>query len=142
MKDPGSKVGGSTEELIIEAKGALRIRKKNQIVRIGEHFRNEWQLYVMLLPTIIWLLVFLCKPMYSLQIAFKEYSIFRGVAGSPWDSLEYFETLFNNDQFIRALRNTVYISLLSLFHGRRRPKFQSRRPQNIRYWHLTSQVKP
>ncbi|KMK67360.1 sugar ABC transporter permease [Puniceibacterium sp. IMCC21224] len=117
MKAPGSKVGGSTEELVIEAKEALRTRKASNIERIGEHFRKEWQLYVMLLPTIIWLLVFLYKPMYGLQIAFKDYSIFRGVAGSPWIGFEHFHTLFNNDQFIRALRNTVYISGLSLIFG-------------------------
>lgn len=88
-----------------------------RVQRITEHLRREWQLYAMLLPTIIWLLVFLYKPMYGLQIAFKDYSIFRGVAASPWIGFEHFETLFNNDQFLRALRNTVYISLLSLCFG-------------------------
>jgi putative aldouronate transport system permease protein len=117
MKAPGSKIGRSTEELVAKAKEALRPRKDSRIERIRDHFRNEWQLYVMLLPTIIWLLVFLYKPMYGLQIAFKDYSIFRGVAGSPWVGFEHFWTLFNNDQFIRALRNTVYISLLSLLFG-------------------------
>jgi len=42
-------------------------RSKTQ--RIVDHILREWQLYVMLLPTIIWLLVFLYKPMYGLQIA-------------------------------------------------------------------------
>jgi len=85
--------------------------------RIWKHLRREWQLYVMLLPTIVWLLVFLYKPMYGLQVAFKDYSIFRGVANSPWIGLEHFHTLFGNDQFIRALRNTVIISFYSLLIG-------------------------
>ena len=55
--------------------------------------------------------------MYGLQIAFKDYSIFRGVANSPWIGLEHFHTLFGSDQFIRALKNTIYISLLSLAFG-------------------------
>lgn len=109
--------GGSTEEQVVEAKEALRIRRPSRIQRVGDHMRREWQLYLLLLPTILWLLIFLYKPMYGLQIAFKDYSIFRGVAGSPWIGLEHFQTLFNNDQFIRALRNTVYISLLSLAFG-------------------------
>jgi len=117
MTAPESNTGGSTEELVIEAKEALRIRKRGRIERISTHMRREWQLYLMLLPTIVWLLVFLYKPMYGLQIAFKDYSIFRGVAASPWVGLEHFQTLFGNDQFIRALRNTVYISLLSLLFG-------------------------
>jgi putative aldouronate transport system permease protein len=86
-------------------------------VRIIDHLKREWQLYVMLLPMIIWLLLFLYKPMYGLQIAFKDYSIFKGVANSPWVGFEHFETLFGNDQFIRALRNTVIISFWTLVIG-------------------------
>ncbi len=82
-----------------------------------DHFKREWQLYVMLAPTIIWFIVFLYKPMYGLQIAFKDYSIFRGVAASPWVGFEHFETLFSNDQFIRAVMNTIKISALNLLFG-------------------------
>jgi putative aldouronate transport system permease protein len=85
--------------------------------RIVDVLKRDWQLYVMLLPTIIWLLLFLYKPMYGLQIAFKDYSVFRGIANSPWVGFEHFETLFNNDQFIRAIRNTVVISFWSLLIG-------------------------
>jgi len=84
---------------------------------LGRHLRREWQLYVLLAPTIIWLLLFLYKPMYGLQIAFKEYSIFRGVAASPWIGFEHFHTLFGSDQFLRALKNTVIISFYSLLIG-------------------------
>ncbi len=85
--------------------------------RVGDHVKREWQLYVMLLPTIVWLLVFLYKPMYGLQIAFKDYSIFRGIAGSPWVGFEHFNTLFDNDQFLRALRNTLIMSAYGLLFG-------------------------
>lgn len=117
MMAPDNRTGGSTEELLIEAREALRVRRPSRIQRVGDHLKREWQLYVLLLPTIIWLLVFLYKPMYGLQIAFKDYSVFRGVAGSPWIGLEHFQTLFGNDQFLRALRNTIYISMLSLVFG-------------------------
>ncbi len=85
--------------------------------RIQMHLRREWQLYVMLAPTIIWFVVFLYKPMYGLQIAFKDYSIFRGVADSPWVGFEHFANLFSNDQFIRAVKNTISISALNLLFG-------------------------
>jgi len=71
----------------------------------------------MLVPAIVWFLVFLYKPMYGLQIAFKDYSIFRGVAGSPWVGFEHFETLLSNDQFARAFWNTIKISALNLLFG-------------------------
>ncbi|MEM5475470.1 sugar ABC transporter permease [Pacificibacter sp. AS14] len=86
-------------------------------LRLLDHFKREWQLYAMLLPTIIWFLVFLYKPMYGLQIAFKDYSIFRGVSGSPWIGFEHFHTLFSNDQFIRAVKNTIIISFYNLLFG-------------------------
>jgi len=90
---------------------------REKLVWLGEHFRNEWQIYVMLLPAIVWFAVFLYKPMYGLQIAFKDYSIFRGVAASPWVGFEHFETLFSNDQFHRAVWNTIKISALNLLFG-------------------------
>jgi putative aldouronate transport system permease protein len=109
--------GPTTEELIFDASEATRRRRPGRMVRIGDHLKREWQLYAMLLPTILWLILFLYKPMYGLQIAFKDYSIFRGIAGSPWIGFEHFETLFNNDQFIRAVRNTVIMSAYSLLFG-------------------------
>lgn len=99
--------------VIVDTKRSLNER----LIWLGDHFKREWQIYVMLAPTIIWFVVFLYKPMYGLQIAFKDYSIFRGVAGSPWIGFEHFETLFNNDQFIRAVTNTIKISALNLLFG-------------------------
>lgn len=88
-----------------------------RFVKIVDHLKQDWQLYLLLAPTIIWLVLFLYKPMYGLQVAFKDYSVFRGIAASPWVGWEHFETLFGSDQFLRALRNTVYISFMSLFFG-------------------------
>ena len=73
--------------------------------------------------TIIWFVVFLYKPMYGLQIAFKDFSIFRGVAASPWVGFEHFETLFSNSQFLRAIKNTVIISAYNLVFGFPAPIF-------------------
>ena len=81
------------------------------------HVKREWQIYLMLAPTVIWFILFLYKPMYGLQIAFKDYSVFRGIVESPWVGLEHFQTLFGNDQFIRAIWNTLIISSLSLLFG-------------------------
>ena len=109
--------GALTEQMVFDAKEARRRRKASRLERVGDHLKREWQLYVMLIPTILWLAVFLYKPMYGLQIAFKDYSIFRGVADSPWIGFEHFQTLFGNDQFVRALRNTIIISFYGLIFG-------------------------
>lgn len=90
---------------------------RKRAVWLADHFRREWQIYVLLAPTIIWFLLFLYKPMYGLQIAFKDYSVFRGIDGSPWIGLEHFRTLFESDQFVRAFWNTLEISALTLIFG-------------------------
>ena len=110
-------IGPSTEELVVEAREALRDRVRRRATGLGDHFKREWQIYVLLLPTILWFLLFLYKPMYGLQIAFKDYSIFRGIDGSPWIGFEHFQTLFGNDQFLRAVKNTVVISFFTLLFG-------------------------
>lgn len=114
VTDPSA---GATEALVAKANQAVRQPRPGRLGRIGEHLKREWQLYLMLLPTIVWLLLFLYKPMYGLQVAFKDYSVFKGVAASPWVGFEHFETLFSSDQFLRALRNTVIISIYTLLIG-------------------------
>ena len=90
---------------------------KEQLVWLADHFKREWQIYVMLAPMLIWFVVFLYKPMYGLQIAFKDYSIFRGIEASPWVGMEHFNDLFGNSQFLRAIKNTFLISFYSLIFG-------------------------
>lgn len=107
----------STEQLIVEAEEAQKLTLGEKTSIVLRRLRRDWQIYLMLAPVVIWFLVFLYKPMYGLQIAFKDYSIFRGVAGSPWVGLEHFQTLFGNDQFIRAIWNTIKISALNLAFG-------------------------
>nr|WP_246068079.1 ABC transporter permease subunit [Paenibacillus thermoaerophilus] len=68
----------------------------------------------MLVPGIIFLLVFKYTPMYGLIIAFQDFSIFRGISGSEWVGLKHFEKLVHNDQFLQVLTNTVLISLYKL----------------------------
>ena len=104
---PGSERSGGPDR-------AVRRPRPGRAGRIVHHLKRDWQIYLMLLPTIVWLLLFLYKPMYGLQVAFKDYSLFRGVAGSEWIGFEHFERLLASDQFVRALRNTVVISLYSL----------------------------
>ncbi|MEL6677208.1 MAG: ABC transporter permease subunit [Pseudomonadota bacterium] len=107
----------STDTIAKDAPVEEVYAQPGRLEQIVDHLKRHWQIYVMLAPTIIWLLLFLYKPMYGLQIAFKDYSVFRGIEGSPWIGFEHFETLFSNEQFIRAVRNTFLISFYSLLIG-------------------------
>jgi putative aldouronate transport system permease protein len=75
---------------------------------------TNWQLYVFLLPTILYFLVFKYGPMYGIQIAFKDFVPTDGIWGSPWVGLEHFQRFFNSFQFGTLLRNTLVLSIYAL----------------------------
>lgn len=81
---------------------------------LREDLKRDWQLYLLLAPMVIWFALFLYKPMTGLQIAFKDFSIFRGIEASPWVGFAHFQTLFSNDLFLRSFWNTLIISSLGL----------------------------
>lgn len=72
-------------------------------------------LYLLLVPFVLFYLIFMYKPMWGLQIAFKDFSIFRGIQNSPWIGFENFITFFQGPYFWRTLKNTVLINVYSLF---------------------------
>lgn len=81
---------------------------------IGRVLRAHGSLYLMLLPGLLFYLVFRYGPMYGILIAFKDFNIFDGIMGSPWAGFTHFEALFRNPQFGRIIQNTLTISLLKL----------------------------
>lgn len=76
--------------------------------------QHKW-LYFLILPGIIYFIMFRYIPMGGLVIAFKEYSPFKGIWGSPWVGFEQFRKFFGANDFSRLLVNTLGISLLQLF---------------------------
>ena len=76
--------------------------------------KNNWQLYVLILPAVIYFLVFNYFPLYGIQIAFKDYKAVDGIAGSSWVGLEHFKTFFNAYYFKRLLSNTLLLNVYSL----------------------------
>tara|TARA_R110002124_G_scaffold63350_43_gene173569 strand:- start:36904 stop:37833 length:930 start_codon:yes stop_codon:yes gene_type:complete len=89
-------------------------RIRDYLRTLGEDLRRDWQLYLLLAPMVIWFALFLYKPMHGLQIAFKDFSIFRGVDASPWVGFAHFQELFSNGLFIRSFFNTITISAIGL----------------------------
>lgn len=74
-------------------------------------------LYLMLLPAIVYYGVFHYYPMYGALIAFKQFSITKGILGSPWVGFKHFEYLFGLDKFWQVFWNTIIISLYRLVFG-------------------------
>ena len=78
---------------------------------------KDFDLYLMLCPMMLLILVFSYKPLTSLIIAFKDYSPYKGIWESDWVGLEYFYEFFNSAFAWRTIRNTVTISLSMLVFG-------------------------
>ncbi|MEK5252261.1 ABC transporter permease subunit [Paenibacillus sp. FSL F4-0125] len=81
---------------------------------IKANFIRDRYLYLLLIPFLAWYIIFAYKPMYGLQIAFKDFSVYKGIEASPWVGFEHFETFFKSPYFWRLLKNTVLLSLYQL----------------------------
>lgn len=79
--------------------------------------KRGWQLYLMLLIPLAWLVIFQYGPMYGAQIAFRNYLPGMNMWESPWVGLENFNKFFNSYMFWRVLRNTLWISFYTLLVG-------------------------
>lgn len=75
---------------------------------------SNWQLYVLVLPAIIYFLIFNYLPLYGIQIAFKDFKAAFGIAGSKWVGLTHFKKFFEAYYFQRLLVNTFVLNIENL----------------------------
>ena len=103
------------------AQASLTPKRPNKWV---SYFKRSWPLYAMLLPMIVYQLIFSYYPMLGVVIAFKDWRILGGIWGSPWastngslDLFKHFKTLFGDPDFVGKLINTLRISGLRILFG-------------------------
>lgn len=80
-------------------------------------FRRHWQLYLIMLPGLLYFVIFRYVPMVNAAIAFKDYNVVKGIWGSPWVGFKHFEMFFNNPVFWTLLQNTLVLSVYALLVG-------------------------
>ena len=73
-----------------------------------------WQMYLLLIPVIIYYVVFKYMPMVGAQIAFKNFSFRKGIWGSAWVGMAHFERFFSSSQAISIIWNTLYLGFLTI----------------------------
>ena len=102
------------------------VSKKNTADRKGlwltvrpvlRQMASHWQLYLLALPAVLYILLFVYKPMYGIQIAFKDFNTRLGITGSEWVGLKHFMQLFRSTWFPLIIRNTLTLSVMSLIFG-------------------------
>lgn len=108
-----------------KAAGARTKQDKRAYAQLGHNtwrkaFMQHYWLYILMIPGILYMLIFNYTPMAGLIMAFEDFSPYNGdtaiqaLFGSPFAGLKYFEKLFTGPDFWRLLRNTLAISLANL----------------------------
>jgi putative aldouronate transport system permease protein len=92
------------------AASVKRAYKSNSI----KLFMKNYDLYLLLIPGIIFIIIFRYIPMYGLAIAFQDFNIFKGISGSEWVGFEQFQKLFTSPQFYQVFKNTLLISMYKI----------------------------
>lgn len=100
----------------------LELQQRNQAEPKRQHpfiksLKKHWELYLLVLPPVLYLLIFKYIPMVGVQIAFKDFSVVKGIWGSPWVGFKHFEAFFESPNFWLLIKNTIGISFYSLIAG-------------------------
>lgn len=100
----------------------VKIGKVNQKLRFRllhtlADYKKHSLLFLMLLPTVLYFIIFHYLPMYGVTIAFKDYYILKGIMGSEWVGLKHFKDVFSGLFFWPVFRNTLIISVYKLLFG-------------------------
>lgn len=94
------------------------MEKKNYREDKWKYIKKNWQLYVIFLfPAVVLTFIFKYIPMGGILIAFKDYNAFKGIWGSDWVGLKYFERFISSPDFVSYLMNTLKLSLYGLLWG-------------------------
>jgi len=100
------------------------MKKEQKKMKVKSSFKDQlkkdWQLWIMIMPLLIWLALFSFKPLTGMSIAFLKYNAFRGIKGSEFVWLDNFKSLMfgpANEYFWRAFRNTIILSGYGLTFG-------------------------
>lgn len=88
-----------------------------RLASVSSRLARDWQIYVLLLPAIVYFIVFHYLPMYGVQIAFRQYRFVDGITGSRWVGFKHFEDFLGAYYFGRLLSNTFLLNLYGLLWG-------------------------
>ncbi len=101
---------GACLKMVSQTVNRRRLHRRSLLQRMGDN----WGLYLLILPALVYLIVFCYLPMYGVQIAFRDYKAARGILGSPWVGWKHFITFFDAYYCGRLIGNTLILNLLSL----------------------------
>ncbi len=98
---------------VVKEKSYWHVKRYNFIYEL----KKNWFLYALLVPFVVWFLLFSYRPLIGLQAAFKDYDILLGLQDSEWVGLAHFKEFFGSEYFLRTLKNTLIINIYALVFG-------------------------
>ncbi|WP_426450221.1 ABC transporter permease [Paenibacillus sp. S-38] len=98
----------------VAAKSSAIAKKRGNESGLFKRMLKNRAIYLMILPGLLFFLIFKYVPMWGLIIAFQDYKPYLGITGSPFVGFEHFERLFTEDMFFTILRNTLLLFGMNL----------------------------
>ncbi|KZE73072.1 protein lplB [Paenibacillus jamilae] len=92
----------------------MRMKKNKRTTESLLRMQKHKLLYLMVLPGLVYFIIFKYFPMGGLVIAFQDYQAFQGITGSPWVGMKHFIRLFTEPTFFMLLRNTLVLFALNI----------------------------
>ena len=92
----------------------MKAETKKRLSDLWRRVKLNKQVYFLIAPVLIWLIIYSYVPMYGIILAWKDYSAAKGIWGSKWVGWEYFEFMFSDPAFLGAFKNTFKISIIKL----------------------------
>ena len=90
---------------------------RTRLGKLKSDIKTNPGLYLMIVPVLLFYIVFFYFPMYGVNIAFRDYTPALGILDSPWVGFKHFKSFFNDIYFLRLIRNTLRISVTNLLFG-------------------------
>ncbi len=84
---------------------------------VGRELRTNRYIYLMMLPGLLFLFVFSYMPLSGYLLAFKDYSLQKGIWGSPFAGLKNFQFFFSTRDWLPITLNTIYLNALFILFG-------------------------
>lgn len=99
------------------AKFTAKVPMGQRIKKFVSDFKNQWELQSMIIPGVIFMIIFSYLPIYGLTIAFKNYTVIDTLDSAPWVGLDNFKIILSDKYFWDSVVNTLGISFLKLGIG-------------------------
>lgn len=108
------------EDMYKKTMSSAEIYKIHSKIKRRSAIWRDKNLYIMLIPYVVFFAIFSYLPMYGILIAFKDFSPLKGIWDSPWAPMHgfyHFQSFLTGPYFWRLLRNTLSINIFSLIFG-------------------------